>query len=110
MPQVRFSAFSRKDRHAAISDAAEAIREAGGSVDDHTLFSDLMAVLQFSVSADRVGELRRNLAARGLAVETDKPDEAEVMGRPDAEVSGALTVHFLEGGGDHRREVPPFNV
>lgn len=102
---LRIEAVVRSDRNAALTAAADAIGQCGGWIVDHTLFSDVMAVLRFAVPANRAGDLGRALAAAGIAV---TPPPEETMGDAAQEVNGLLTLTFATGTGDLRRVVPAF--
>lgn len=106
MPWLRIQTVSHDERNTAIGKAAEAISQSGGWITDHSLFSDLMAVLRFSLPADRTGLLRRKLSERGMVVE---PEPEDAMGASDEEVFGVLSISFPQGAGDLRRDVPAFD-
>lgn len=83
----------------------EALGASGGWIEDHTLFSDVMAVVRFSLPGDRLGDFSDALAAAGLVI--DPP--AATVAASDAELSGQLTLTFSRGTGDLRRAVPAFS-
>jgi hypothetical protein len=97
---------SHDERNTAVGKAAEAIGQSGGWITDHNLFSDRMAVLRFSLPADRTGLLGRTLSERGMVVE---PEPEESMGASDEEVFGVLSISFPQRAGDLRRDVPAFD-
>lgn len=103
---LRLQAVVRTDLTAALQTASDAIGGTGGWIVDHTLFSDVMAVINFSLPADRTGALGRRLAEQGMRVEP-VPDEA--LGSAEQEVFGQLTMMFPAGRGDVKREVPAFH-
>ncbi|WP_448204051.1 hypothetical protein [Azospirillum sp. sgz302134] len=102
---LRIEAVVRTDRNAALMAVSDAISGSGGWIVDHSLFSDVMAVITFAVPADRTGDLGRALDAAGIPVTPAPPDS---MGGAEGEVSGQLTLTFANGTGDLRRTVPAF--
>lgn len=68
MPHLRFAGSTRVERNAMIDRANAAIGTAGGWIIDHTLFSNLMITLTFSLPADKGIALRDALAAAGLTL------------------------------------------
>jgi hypothetical protein len=100
---LRLEAIVTLDRHAAVAAARDAIGGAGGWIVGHSLYSDLMAVLNFALPAHRTGDLGRLLQARGI-----DPDDAppETMGTCEQEVLGVLRMTFPHGTGDIARTVP----
>lgn len=103
---LRVEAVVRADRNAALMAAADAIDGSGGWIVDHTLFSDVMAVINFAVPADRTGAVGRALAGAGIPI---SPAPPEGMGTAEQEVFGQLTITFPGGTGDLRRAVPAFS-
>ncbi|SMH52626.1 hypothetical protein [Azospirillum agricola] len=103
---VRFDAVVATDRNQALMAVADALGASGGWIEDHTLFSDVMAVVRFSLPGDRLGDLGRALAAAGLVLD---PPVASVAAVSGAELSGQLTLTFSRGTGDLRRAVPAFS-
>lgn len=100
---VRLEAIAHDSFHASVHAASEAIVRAGGWIAGHSLLSDAMAVLQFELPGDHLGGLVKELDACGLKVELP-PD----VSTDTKDVAGRLTLYFRRGGGDLRREVPPF--
>lgn len=98
-------AIIHTDRHAALAAAAEAIGEAGGWIVDHTLLSDMLAVIGFQIPAPHVGTLTRCLGKRGIVVAPTPPDS---MGSASDEVNGRLSLTFAKATGDLRQDVPAF--
>ncbi len=108
-PFLRIEIVTVAERHQALTATADALGAAGGWIVDHTLFSDVMAVIRFSLPVDRVGEFARLLIQAGLI--PDPPLAAPPPGAPtgaDAEIAGQLTLTFSGGSGDLRRAVPAF--
>lgn len=102
---LELEAIIHIDRHAALAAATDAIGEAGGWIVDHTLLSDMMAVIGFQIPAPHVGALARCLSRRGIAVAPTPPDS---MGSASDEVNGRLSLIFAKGKGDLRQDVPAF--
>ncbi|WP_289296793.1 hypothetical protein [uncultured Reyranella sp.] len=110
---VRLEAVAREPFHASVNAASEAITRAGGWVSGHSLLSDAMAVLDFEISGDRLCDLIEELRQSG--VKARPSNDPQATGPADGssptggkEVAGRLTLFFVEGRGDLRREVPPF--
>ncbi|QJE74100.1 hypothetical protein HHL28_14290 [Aerophototrophica crusticola] len=106
MKFIRLEAIIHADRHATLAAAADAISAGGGWVTDHSLLSDVMAILNFQVPADSTGRLAAALLAAGIPA---KPALPETMGNGAEDVSGQLTLTFPQGTGDLRRAVPAFD-
>jgi hypothetical protein len=103
-PILKFDVVVTMDRNAALTAAADALNGAGGWIVDHSLFSDVMAVIRFALPGDRVSDFGRRLAASGLILDpaaTDAPSSDEV--------AGLLTLTFAQGTGDLKRDVPAFH-
>lgn len=106
---LRIESVVRTDRNAALTAVADAISGCGGWIVDHTLFSDMMAVIAFAVPAGRTGDLGRALAVAGIPVTPPLPDPVAAPAEADRELSGQLTLTFPGGTGDMRRTVPAFH-
>lgn len=106
MAFLRLEAIVRLDRNAALQAAADAIGAAGGWIVDHAMFSDVMAVVNFAVPAERSADLVRELAAAGITVDAPQPEAAGAAG---GESRGQLVLRFAQGKGDLRRDVPAFH-
>jgi hypothetical protein len=105
---VRLEVVAREAFHTSVNAASEAITRSGGWVSGHSLLSDAMAVLDFVIPGNRWGDLMEELGRRGLKARPS--NEPPIQGRPisSTEVAGRLTLLFVLGRGDLRREVPPF--
>ncbi|KAA0597950.1 hypothetical protein J2848_001563 [Azospirillum lipoferum] len=100
---LKYEAVVAMDRNGALTAVADALGAAGGWIVDHTLFSDVMATIRFSLPGDRTGAFEAALADAGLTVDP-------APGRSDAvELNGAITLTFTQGTGDLRRDVPAFS-
>lgn len=102
---LRLEATVHIERHRALSAVAESVQAIGGWIVGHTLFSDVMAVINFEFPADRSGQLTHTLASHGI---TAAPTPPEIMGPAETEVVGLLTLTFAQGSGDLRHDVPAF--
>lgn len=102
-PILRFDVVVTMDRNAALTAAADALGGAGGWIVDHSLFSDVMAVIRFALPGDRLGDFGRRLGASGLTL-----DPVATDGPSSDEVAGLLTLTFAQGTGDLKRDVPAF--
>ncbi len=102
-PILKFDVVATMDRNAALTAAADALNGAGGWIVDHSLFSDLMAVIRFALPGDRLSEFGQRLADRDLT-----PDPVPQDGPSSDDVAGILTLTFVQGCGDLRRDVPAF--
>ena len=105
MSFLRLEVVVRQDRHVALQAVSDSVSQVGGWIMDHSMFSDVMAVLTFVVPADRTGDLVRRLSDAGIAVE---PAPVETSGAPGQEIRGQITMLFAKGTGDLRRDVPAF--
>ncbi|NUB17445.1 hypothetical protein GAY28_37490, partial [Azospirillum brasilense] len=93
----------------AVRAGADGIPGHGGWIVDHTLFSDVMAVIAFCVPANRTTALGEALAAVGILVSPSLPPSLPGTGEAaEREVQGQLTLTFAKGTGDLRHEVPAF--
>ncbi|AWJ90676.1 hypothetical protein Sp245p_13190 [Azospirillum baldaniorum] len=109
MSILRFEAVLQTDRTAALMAAADGITGSGGWIVDHTLFSDVMAVIAFCVPANRTTALGDALAAAGILVSPPLPPSLpETDEAAERELQGQLTLTFAKGTGDLRHEVPAF--
>jgi hypothetical protein len=102
---LRLEATVHIERHSALSAAAESILAIGGWIISHTLFSDVMAVVNFEFPADRSSQMIHTLASHGITV---TPIPLEIIGPAETEIVGQLTLTFAQGSGDLRRDVPAF--
>jgi len=101
---LRLRSFVGGDRHAAITAAASAITACGGWVVEHTLFSDIMAVINFQLPAGEVASLADRLGSAGIPVSPPAP-----AGTGAAELVGQLVLIFPNGTGNLRHTVPAFS-
>jgi hypothetical protein len=102
-PLLKFDVVVTTERNAALTAVADALSGAGGWIVDHSLFSDVMAVIRFALPGDRVGDVGRRLEASGLALDPVATDASS-----SDEVSALLTLTFTQGTGDLKRDVPAF--
>ncbi|HZH13603.1 MAG TPA: hypothetical protein VE057_04485 [Archangium sp.] len=102
---LRVTGITRRERHAALSSAVDAVTSQGGWIAGHQLFSNRMASLDFFLPADRSGALGRALVAAGITLAESVP---EALGDETREVRGLLSLTFLHDEPDLRRDVPPF--
>lgn len=102
-PTLAFDLVVTMDRNAALTAVADALGGTGGWIVDHSLFSDVMAVVRFALPGDRATDFGARLAEHGLMLDpapTDQPTGDEITGR--------LTLTFTRGTGDLKRAVPAF--
>lgn len=100
---VRLEATVHTERHSTPNAAAESIAAIGGWIVDHTLFSDVMAVVDFEFPADRSDQLIDTLASHGITASFVPP---EIISSAKAEIVGQPTLSFAQGSGDLGRDVP----
>lgn len=103
-PFLRIEIITSMDRNQALTAVADALGAMGGWIVDHSLFSDVMAVIRFSLPGNRAGAFGQRLVEAGF---TPDPPPAD-HGESDAEIAGQLTLTFSQGTGDLRRSVPAF--
>ena len=92
------------DRNLAIAKATDAMLACGGYVTNHSLFSDVRAVVNFQLPADKTGELARRLKKHFNV----RPELEEKMGTSNEEVTGQLGLTFPDSKGEFRRTVGSF--
>ncbi|MBR9973528.1 hypothetical protein [Magnetospirillum sulfuroxidans] len=102
---LRLEAIVHTERHSALDAVTQSILTIGGWIIDHTLFSDVMAVVNFEFPADQSGRLIHTLACHGITASAIPP---ETIGTAETEIAAHLTLTFAQGSGDLRREVPAF--
>ncbi len=102
-PTLAFDLVVTMDRNAALTAVADALGGAGGWIVDHSLFSDVMAVVRFALPGDRTTDFGARLAERGLILDPDPTDQPN-----GDEITGRLTLTFAQGTGDLKRAVPAF--
>lgn len=100
---LRLEATTRRDFHAAVSEAAEAVSAAGGWVTAHQFYSNTLAMIAFTIPAPALAGFAASLAAAHVAL-LATPETAGQTG----DVPVQLTVTFIAAGPDVKREVPPF--
>ena len=109
---LHLSLMTRRDRHRATDDAANAVAAAGGWVDDYQQFSNKMTTLRVTVPAKGLHALRDHLSDRGLALadtailDLDHLANDPAMMEGDREVSATLQMTFIHGEPDLRVDIP----
>lgn len=112
MAFVRISIFTRHERNDAISLIRQAIGACGGWIVDHSLFSNLLATINFELPADKVDTLIAKLHDAGFKPEIGSSGPADAPGRAAdgkaGDLRGQISLSFIHDEPDMRREVPPF--
>lgn len=107
---LRLATVTRRDRHLATDQVADAVSAAGGWIDGHNQFSNKMTTLRFTLPASGLELLRRRLAdiALGLTEETAAAlDMAIAAGHdPEREVSASFQLTFIHDEPDLRIDIP----
>ncbi len=104
---VQLEAVVRGGRHAGLEAAQEALSEAGVTLLDVHLYSDLSACLVLELAGRQGPRLAEALLTRGVTL--DEPSRARLIGlvsEGDRELAGTLALLFAGGRGDLRRETP----
>ncbi|MEO1020193.1 MAG: hypothetical protein AAFY56_21270 [Pseudomonadota bacterium] len=101
---IRIEASTRREFHAAVSDAAEAVTKAGGWIVSHQFFSNSLAVISLEIPAAALPKFGATLASATIKVHQDLPRLEDKTG----EVPVQLSITFQHGGPDQRRPVPAF--
>lgn len=104
-PFLRLEAVVSRDRNEALMAVTDALGASGGWIVDHSLFSDVMAVVRFSLPGDRIAVFLQALTEAGMG--TDAPAAMPGVASGE-ETAGQITLTFLRGTGDLRRTVPAF--
>jgi len=91
-----------------ISRVSQAIREAGGSIIDFRLFSNLMLFISAEVGVNGIATLREKLISCGLSLDTRNkfPEEPAPEVPPQESVPFHLVVTFIHDEPDLRIAVP----
>lgn len=97
-------ASTKREFHAGVSDAAEAIGTAGGWIVSHQFYSNTLAMISFQMPPAGLPALTGTLATAGITVHSPLPE----MTARNGEVAGQLSISFLRDGTDIRRPVPAF--
>ncbi|WP_321397688.1 hypothetical protein [Emcibacter sp.] len=101
---LKLDIITRQDRNEAISSAREAITGAGDWIMDHHLFSNISATLNFELPLEAIEKFLTRLNAEGF-----QPDvQGELPAAGEGDCFGLLSLTFLHGEGDLKRDVPPF--
>ncbi|AFK57389.1 hypothetical protein [Tistrella mobilis] len=107
---LRLATVTRRDRHLATDQVADAVGAAGGWIDGHNQFSNKMTTLRFTLPAGGLVPLRSRLADLNLAL-TDEAaaalDATIAAGHaPDREVSASFQLTFIHDEPDLRIDIP----
>jgi hypothetical protein len=101
---IRLEASTRREFHAAVSDAATAVGRAGGWVVSHQFYSNTLAVIAFRLPAAALKSLENAFGLAGIKLHQPVPEAPD---KPD-EIAVQLAITVVDGGPDVRREVPAF--
>ena len=92
------------ERNEALGGVQNAIRQSGGWIVNHTLFSNISATLQFEVPAQATDDLVKRLTEFGLppALQSEVPPTAK------EDIRGTVLLTFIHDESDLKRPVPAF--
>lgn len=104
---LNLSGITAAERHQAISAASDAIAAGGGWIIDHTLFSNMMATIRFSLPPDGQAILQKQIEAADIHLDTDSI-AALTSAEPNDqdEILGSLSLTFVHHEPDLRMEIP----
>lgn len=92
MQQWRLQAKTKHPRHVVPMLVSDAVRAAGGWIDDINLFGDFQLVVHFELPVSRRTVLEEMFADAGMRIYADE----WAVSQPEGDVSGAITIAFLE--------------
>jgi hypothetical protein len=106
---IVLGAVTRTERHAALRSAGDAVRDAGGWIDDARFYSNLSAAVRCTVPAGGADGLRRGLAAAGIRLDAESEaalGAAADGGPPGRELACVVQISFVHDDPDLRHPVP----
>ncbi len=104
---LNLSGITAIERHQAISAASDAITAGGGWIIDHTLFSNMMATIRFSLPPDGQGILQKQIEAADIHLDADSSAALnQISPSTQDEILGALNLTFVHHEPDLRMEIP----
>lgn len=105
---LNLSGITAIERHQAISAASDAITAGGGWIIDHTLFSNMMATIRFSLPPDGQRILQKQIKAADIHLDADSTAALNQIISPSTqdEILGALSLTFVHHEPDLRMEIP----
>jgi hypothetical protein len=101
---VSLELYTRNEFHAAVSAAVDAISQNSGWVVSHHFYSNALAIIHCQLPVQALPAFADALGEAGFVLHHPLPQPS---GRHD-EVAVQLSLNFLSGGPDIRRDVPAF--
>jgi hypothetical protein len=102
---LQLEASTRREFHAAVSDADEASSKVGGWIVSHQFYSNTLAMIAFLMPAAGLPQFVAALSAAKITLHRALPETAHLAG----DIPVQLSITFLHGGRDVRRPVPAFD-
>ena len=107
-PKVRLSASTHSERNGVLGAVNDAIRAAGGWVDDVNFFSNISVSLRFALRPDRGPDFAQLLNNAGVRI--DREGREQFLRLLDecleTEVMCSINITFVHDGRDLRQHIP----
>lgn len=106
---IVLGAVARTERHAALRLAGDAVRDAGGWIDDVRFYSNLSAAVRCTVPAGGAGGLRQGMASAGIRLDPESEaalGAAADGGPPGRELACVIQIRSFHDDPDLRHQVP----
>jgi hypothetical protein len=103
---VQISAVTSRDFHSVITDVSAAVSDCGGCITGHQFYSNVMAMLAFELSEDRLQQLINILNQLKISATISKMRPAA----KSEDIKGQINITFIHNQSDIRRDMPAFDT